>query len=344
METMDTARYSRHMLFPQIGSNGQEKLLQSRVAIVGMGALGTVLANHMVRSGVGYVRLIDRDFVEWSNLQRQMLYNEEDALKYLPKAVAASNTLSKINSQIQIEPHVTDLTSQNAESILSNVDLILDGTDNYQVRFLINDVSVKHHIPWIYGGAVSANGMTYTIIPGETPCLRCLFDRPPAPGTTPTCDTAGVIGPIIHVIASLQAAEALKYLIGDRSHMSPFSMSVHLWNNQFQQIDISNARNLSCPCCGQNQYEYLQASIKEQTSTLCGRDTVQIVSNEPLSIDLASFAENMKRVGEVEYNKYLVRVKVSSMTFVVFADGRTLIQGTSDPSIARSLYAKYIGM
>jgi molybdopterin-synthase adenylyltransferase len=201
-------RYSRHTLFAPIGEEGQRKLGASRVAIVGMGALGTVLANHMVRAGVGFVRLIDRDFVESSNLQRQMLYEEEDAAQSAPKAMAAAQRLARINSQITIEPHVTDLNPMNAEELLGGVDLILDGTDNFAVRFLINDISVKLNIPWIYGGAVASRGVSMTVIPGQTPCLRCLFPQAPASGTTETCDTAGVIGGIIHVVASCQATEA----------------------------------------------------------------------------------------------------------------------------------------
>ncbi|UOF92930.1 ThiF family adenylyltransferase [Fodinisporobacter ferrooxydans] len=341
---MDRARYSRQILFPNIGEEGQLRLLQSRVAIVGMGALGTVLANHMVRAGAGFVRLIDRDFVEWSNLQRQMLYDENDAKQLLPKAEAAAGKLRQINSSVVIEPIVADLTSQNAEQWLADVDLILDGTDNFQIRFLINDVSVKHQIPWVYGGAVSAHGMTFAIIPGRTPCLRCMFASAPAPGTTPTCDTAGVIGPIIHVIASLQATEAIKYLTGHADAVSRVSTSVDVWNTQFRQIDLTHAKQPSCICCGQHTFEYLQTSIQEQTTTLCGRDTVQVHPKEEVRIPLADFAKRMEPIGKVEANRFLVRVHIKDYVLVVFPDGRALVQGTNEPGIARSLYAKYIGM
>jgi molybdopterin/thiamine biosynthesis adenylyltransferase len=340
---MDSMRYSRQMLFQPIGEAGQSKLSGSRVAIVGCGALGTVLANHMVRAGVGYVRLIDRDYVEWSNLQRQMLYDEEDARQFLPKAIAARQKLTQINSSVQIDAHVSDLTSQNAEHLLADVDLVLDGTDNYQVRFLINDVCVKHNIPWIYGGAVSAHGMSFVILPGQTPCLRCLFDSVPAPGTTPTCDTVGVIGPIIHVIASLQATEALKYLSGNTSVISPYAISVDLWNQQFRQTDLANARRANCPCCGKHTYEYLMTSVREQVTTLCGRNTVQLLPNEPTALDLQQLADRMSKITKVESNRFLLRMYLDPYVLVVFPDGRVLVQGTEDIGIARSLYAKYIG-
>jgi molybdopterin-synthase adenylyltransferase len=340
---MDSMRYSRQMLFQPIGEAGQSRLSRSRVAIVGCGALGTVLANHMVRAGVGYVRLIDRDYVEWSNLQRQMLYDEEDARQFLPKAFAAQQKLTQINSAVQIDAHVSDLTSQNAEHLLADMDLVLDGTDNYQVRFLINDVCVKHNIPWIYGGAVSAHGMSFVILPGQTPCLRCLFDSVPAPGTTPTCDTVGVIGPIIHVIASLQATEALKYLSGNTSAISPYAISVDLWNQQFRQTDLSNARKANCPCCGRHTYEFLMTSVREQVSTLCGRNTVQLLPNEPTALDLQQLADRLRKLTRVESNRFLLRVYLDPYVLVVFPDGRVLVQGTEDIGIARSLYAKYIG-
>ncbi len=280
-ETIDTAidaRYSRQMLFKPIGPEGQGKLQQSRVAIVGMGALGSVLANHMVRAGVGYVRLIDRDFVEPSNLQRQMLYDEADALASSPKAEAAAAKLREINSLVRIDGVVTDLNTMNAESLLGEVDLILDGTDNFSVRFLLNEVSVKLGIPWIYGGAVASRGTAFTIIPGTTPCLRCIFDGAPAQGTTETCDTSGVIGSIIHVVASYQAAEALKLLVGDAGRLNTKMMQWDLWYNHFGGIDLSQARKSDCPVCGKGEFPYLNANMEEDTiQSLCGRDTIQIV-------------------------------------------------------------------
>lgn len=330
-------------MFKPIGEAGQEKLLNSRVAIVGMGALGTVLANHMVRAGVGYVRMIDRDFVEPSNLQRQMLYDEQDAREGLPKAAAAAEKLRQVNSGVAIEPVVADLTWQNAEQLLSDVDLVLDGTDNFQVRFLINDVCVKHGIPWVYGGGVSAHGMTVTVRPGETPCLRCLFESAPAPGTTQTCDTAGVIGPLIHIIASFQAVEAFKLLVGDQSALRSSMLNVSLWDHYLTEIHVANARRDNCPCCGHRQFEYLQPQAGSETSSLCGRDTIQISPQQSMKLDLDALQERLSILGKVERNRFLLRFYVGEQRLVIFPDGRVLVQGTNDHAVARNLYAKYIG-
>jgi len=342
---MDIERYSRQLLFAPIGEQGQRRLLASRVAIVGMGALGTVLANHMVRAGVGSVRLIDRDYVETSNLQRQMLYTEAHAAAGLPKSIAAADTLRAANSSVTIEPVVADLTWANAESLLSDVDLVLDGTDNFQVRYLINDVCVKRQIPWVYGGGVSASGMTFPILPGETPCLRCLFTAAPAAGTTQTCDTAGVLGPIIHIVASYQAVEALKLLVGDREHLRTTMLNVSIWDYATSSISIAGARQPDCPCCGQRQFDYLEPQDGEQTVSLCGRNTIQITPSTPTELDLEALAERLAHSGAIERNRFLLRVQVrDEVRLVIFPDGRVLVQGTDDPAQARSLYAKYIGM
>jgi adenylyltransferase/sulfurtransferase len=337
-------RYSRQILFHPIGKTGQERLLQSRVAIVGMGALGTVLANHMVRAGVGFVRLIDRDFVEPSNLQRQMLYDEEDARQHLPKAIAAYEKLRRINSEVEMEPVVADLTPRNAERLLTDIQLVLDATDNFQVRYLVNDVCVKHSIPWVYGGAVSAKGMFTAIRPGVTPCLRCLFPEPPNAGEMPTCDTAGVIGPIIHVVASYQAAEALKLLVGATEALNPYLQHFDLWENQHQQIRVAKARRPDCPACGKREFSYLAPDSPEGLAvSLCGRDTVQISPKEGASVDLDRLEELLSPLGTVERNRFLLRFHIEPHTLVVFPDGRVLVQGTDDITLARSLHAKYIG-
>ncbi|MBL0387511.1 ThiF family adenylyltransferase [Tumebacillus sp. ITR2] len=342
---MDRSRYSRQILFDGIGEEGQRKLLTSRVAIVGMGALGTVLANHMVRAGVGFVRVIDRDFVEASNLQRQMLYDESHAADGMPKAMAAYETLHRVNSGVQIEPVVADLTWQNAEALLSDVNLVLDGTDNFQVRFLINDVCVKHGIPWVYGGGVSAHGMTMPILPGDTPCLRCMFDSAPAPGTTQTCDTAGVVGPIIHVVASYQAVEGMKILVGALDKVRRTMLNIGMWDYSTNSIDISKARRADCPCCGRGEFLYLETRAGDETTTLCGRNTIQISPSEPWEVDLPALAKRLETSGRVESNKFLVRFYATEeIRLVIFEDGRVLVQGTDDLSVARSLYAKYIGM
>jgi molybdopterin/thiamine biosynthesis adenylyltransferase len=340
-------RYSRQILFAPIGGEGQRKLLKSKVAVVGMGALGTVLANHMVRAGVGFVRLIDRDFVEWSNLQRQMLYDENDAAESKPKAMAAAEQLAACNSQVTIEPAVTDLNALNAEELLSDVDLILDGTDNFAVRFLINDVSVKHRIPWIYGGAVSSRGVTMTVIPGESPCLRCVFGQAPEQGTAETCDTAGVIGPIIHVVASYQSAEALKILAGKKEQLHNKMIQFDLWHNHFSSLDMARARKEECPACGLNRYEYLEAELGEETiQSLCGRNSVQIQPLQPASLQLRDWAVRLGALGRVELNPFLLKLHLNEhqLTIVLFPDGRAIIQGTDDIVRAKSLYSRYIGM
>ncbi|MCZ8513460.1 ThiF family adenylyltransferase [Paenibacillus filicis] len=342
----DPERYSRQMLFAPIGPEGQAKLLSSRVAIVGMGALGTVLANHMVRAGVGYVRVIDRDFVEKSNLQRQMLFDEADAGQSAPKAEAAAARLRAANGGVVIEPVIADLNTTNAEELLADTDLILDGTDNFTVRFLINDVSQKHGIPWIYGGAVSSRGVSLTVIPGVTPCLRCLFGQPPERGTTETCDTAGVIGPIIHTVASHQAAEAFKLLVGADTQLNRKMVHWDLWYNQYAAVDVSKSRKTDCPCCGKRQFEYLDSALEEETiQTLCGRNSVQISPVRPSSLSLQEWAEKLRPLGRVEQNPFLLKLHLpDDITLVLFPDGRMMVQGTDDPIAAKSLYSRYIGM
>ncbi|TVY07398.1 ThiF family adenylyltransferase [Paenibacillus cremeus] len=342
----DAERYSRQMLFAPIGAEGQAKLLRSRVAIVGMGALGTVLANHMVRAGVGFVRLIDRDFVEKSNLQRQMLYDEADAVGSSPKAEAAAARLRAANSGVTIEPVVADLNATNVEELLTDVQLILDGTDNFSVRFLLNDVSVKHGIPWVYGGAVSSRGVSLTIVPGETPCLRCLFGQPPAQGTAETCDTSGVIGSIIHTVASHQATEALKLLVGADAQRNRKMVHWDLWHNQYAAVDVSKARKPDCPCCGERRFEYLDSAIEEDTiQSLCGRNSVQIQPVRPAHLKLSEWADKLRPLGRVEQNPFLLKLHLEGdITLVLFPDGRMIVQGTDDPIQAKSLYSRYIGM
>ncbi|MFC4075313.1 ThiF family adenylyltransferase [Salinithrix halophila] len=342
---MDRERFSRQIRFSPIGEEGQEQLNRARVAVVGLGALGTALSHHMVRAGVGFVRLIDRDFVERSNLQRQMLYDEADAREGLPKAVAAERKLSAIDPTTRLETFVTDLTHQNAESLLAGVDLILDGTDNFSARYLINDVSVKHSIPWIYGGAVSARGMTFTVLPGETPCLRCLFPDVPSPGQAETCDTAGVIGPIVQVVAAYQATEAMKFLVGDRNSLDRRLRHYELWDNQDHAIQVENRKQADCPACGQSSFEFLTPGNHEDSAvSLCGRDTVQITPARTMDTDLERLEKRLAPLAQVERNRFLLRAQVDDThRLVVFPDGRILVQGTSDLSTARSLAARYVG-
>lgn len=338
----DRKRYLRQILFSPIGESGQARLARSRVAIVGLGALGTALANHMVRSGVGTVRLLDRDFVEESNLQRQMLYDETDAREGLPKAVAAERKLRAVNSAVRMEVHVTDITWKNAGELLTGVDLILDGTDNFDTRYLINDVSIKYRIPWIYGGIVGSRGMTYTIRPGTTPCLRCIFPEAPDPGTAETCDTAGVIGPIVHMITAHQAAEALKLLVGDTETLDRRLHHYDLW--PFHHAAIKVNKNAQCPTCVHHRYDFLDPENKEpRVVSLCGRQTIQITPSRQTALDLERLARKLSPVGEVEQTPFLLRFPVQKHRLVIFPDGRILVQGTEDPGVARSLVAKYVG-
>jgi molybdopterin/thiamine biosynthesis adenylyltransferase len=336
-------RYSRQILFKPIGEEGQKKLLQSRVVIVGIGALGTVIANHLVRSGVGHIRMIDRDLVEFSNLQRQTLFNEEDASLSIPKVIAAKNKLNQINSSVTIDPIITDLNLDNAEELLTGFDCILDGTDNFMTRFLLNDVAVKYRIPWVHGAAVSSRGMFASIIPGKTPCYRCLFPHVPM-GSGETCDTIGVLSPITDIIGSFQAMEVIKILVV--AAVTPNLEQFDIWDNSYFQMDITAGRNPECPACAKGQYEFLDrsADVQETYSTLCGRNTVQIYFRKKREPDLNKLALKLKNSGKVSANSFLLRFSPDQeTTLVVFKDGRVLVHGTNDISKAKSLFSKYMG-
>lgn len=335
------SRYSRQILFAPIGESGQKKLENSKVLIVGMGALGTVLANHLVRAGVGYVRFVDRDFVEESNLQRQMLFEEQDVIERLPKAVAAEAKLKKINGLVKVEGIVGDVTASTIDKLAEGVDLILDGTDNFQTRFLINDYCFKNKIPYIYGGAVSTRGMQATFIPGQTPCLRCLFED--AGGTSETCDTVGVLGPVVNVVASIQAIEAIKWLTGNEAAIRKSLLSLDLWGTYQHEIKWGKPKQ-GCSTCQLESYPALKVREEDQFSTLCGRETIQITPLHVQKRDLQEWEDKLKLVGQVERNPFLVRCAIDPYTLVLFTDGRVLVQGTEDITVAKSLYARYIGM
>ncbi len=341
----DDPRYSRQILFTPIGAEGQDKLSEARVAIIGMGALGTVLANHMVRGGVGLVRLIDRDFVEISNLQRQMLFEQEDAELSIPKAVAAANRLRRFNDRVRIEPHVADFNPANAEALLADLDLVLDGTDNFAARYLINDACIQLGVPWIHGAAVGARGVYMNIVPGKTPCFRCVYPVEPKQGTVETCDTAGVISPVTDIVASLQAAEAIKMLVGDDASLQPGMVHFDLWRNSGQTLDLSRARRPDCPACALGKLEYLRrADESEIFQTLCGRDSVQITPAGPSPLDLKQWAKRLEILGKTEINAFLLKFHVSrEERIVLFPDGRMIVQGTGDPVRAKSLISRYIG-
>lgn len=341
-----SSRYARQIRFAQVGEGGQQALNASSAAVIGMGALGSVVAQHLVRSGVGYVRIIDRDIIEWSNLQRQMLYTEEDVRSLLPKAQAAASHLRAMNSSVTVEPIVADLTAANADELLGDVQVIIDGSDNFSVRYLINDYSIKHQIPWIYGGAVGASGMTMTILPQETPCYRCLFPEPPSPGMTDTCETAGVISPIIDIIGSIQAAEAIKLLSGNKQALHRTLFQVDLWNHAWLPVSIANAKRSNCPACGQQQYDFLDAALAETAAaSLCGRNSVQITPAGAVSLQLGELAARLEPIGKITLNRFLLRIELNAdLTFVLFSDGRALVQGTDQPTKARSIYAEILGI
>lgn len=336
-------RYSRQILFKPIGRDGQEKLKNSRAAVVGAGALGTVIANHLVRSGVGFLRIIDRDVVELSNLQRQILFDEEDAKLNLPKAIAAKQKLALINSEVAVEAVVADINLDNAEDLLSDTDVIIDGTDNFATRYLINDVAIKYGIPWVYGGAVSSRGMFAVIKPGETPCYRCLFPHVPNQ-IGETCDTVGVLSPVTDIIGSFEAIEAMKILVDAKTN--PNLEQFDIWDNSFLQMDISEGNNPDCPACVKHQFDFLDRSSSMQIAytSLCGRNTVQINPRQKSSPDLIKLGENLKESGKVAINDFLLRFSPDGeMVMVVFKDGRVLIHGTNDLAKAKSFYAKYLG-
>ncbi len=340
-----SSRYSRQILFPEIGEKGQEQLAKARVLIVGCGALGTVQADILCRAGVGFLRLADRDLVEASNLHRQTLFSEDDAREGMPKAAAARRRLNQINSQVEVEARVTDVDAGNIESLAAEVDCILDATDNFETRFLINDVSVKHGIPWIYGAAVGSYGLAMTVIPRETPCLRCIFEDMPAPGTAPTCDTAGVLAPAVTIIASLQAAEALKIVTGNRHRICRKLVQIDVWENSWKQLEPAGiGRSGECRCCGLGHFDFLEGGIRSLAASLCGRDSVQIRSAEDHQLDLAELAQRLKRVASVRINEFLLRFQVEQYEIAVFADGRGIVRGTRDPQVARSVYARYVGV
>ena len=336
-------RYSRQTLFAGIGRQGQERIAKARVLIVGCGATGSVLANNLARAGVGHLRVADRDFVEGNNLQRQVLYEEDDAHAGLPKAVAATRRIARVNSLVAVEPLVTDVTAENIEGLLEGVDLALDGTDNFETRYLLNDACLKQNVPWIYSGVIAAYGVTMMILPHDTACLRCVFPDRPLPGTTPTCDTAGVLNGIVGAVGGIASTEALKLLVGSDKLRRGMTW-LDLWENTYEAIELP--RQPDCPACGQGDYEYLDASIDESGTSLCGRNAVQVRpprGTHPM-LDLAALAERLRDAGDVESNGFLLRLRVDSYEVTIFPDARAIVKGTDDTAVARTIYARYVGM
>jgi adenylyltransferase/sulfurtransferase len=344
MNSAQREKYSRQVLFAGLGETGQERLLSSSAVLVGCGALGTVVANLLVRSGVGRLRIIDRDFVELSNLQRQTLFEESDASQSLPKAIAAERRLRAINSDPQIEGIVVDLTPQNASGLLRGFGLILDGTDNFETRLLINDAAISLNIPWIYAAAVGSYGLTMTIRPVETACLACLLEGDEGSkvfGAEATCDTAGILNAAVGVVASIEAAEATKLLAGKPEALHGRLISCDVWSGKFQSLRV--ARNANCRACARREFIFLEGEAQPHI-TMCGRDSVQI-HERGRKLDLADLGRRLAAASpEVRGNDFLLRFGVPPYEITVFADGRAIIKGTQDPAMARSLYARYIGV
>ncbi|HEY2933268.1 MAG TPA: ThiF family adenylyltransferase [Acidobacteriota bacterium] len=342
MPSFDAERYSRHVFFAGIGEEGQARICRSTALIIGCGALGSAQAEMLARSGVGVLKLVDRDFVEWSNLQRQTLFSEEDARQSLPKAVALESALKRINSSCRIQAEVEDFNSSNAEQFVEGADVVLDGTDNFQARYLINDCSVKLNTPWIYGACVAATGATASFLPGETLCLRCLFPKAPLPGEGPTCDTAGIVTSVPKWVASIQVTEALKIVSGARLQVRRALLTFDAWSNRFQEVRYSDA-DPDCACCGRRKFEFLQGREETTATMLCGRDSVQIVPRQKQRLDLNLLEQRLRSLGPVRVSNYLLRFGISPHELTVFPDGRAIVKGTSDPGTAKTLYARYIG-
>ena len=339
-------RYSRQMLVAGIGEEGQRRLLASRVLVCGCGALGSVLADSLARAGVGFLRIVDRDFVELSNLQRQVLFDEDDVAGRAPKAVAAAEKLARINSDITIEPIVADIDHTNILRFLDGIDLVVDGTDNFEVRFLVNDAALETGIPWVYGGCVGSHGQTMAIFPGESACLRCLIEDVPPPGAAETCDTAGVLGAAINVVASLQTVAALKILAGHPDQVERVLTIVDVWDGTYRRMGIGDLRERSdCPACVGGERIWLKGERGTETTVLCGRNAVQVAPPPGLSLSLEELAGRLEGTGQITANPYLLRLVLTDpeIDLTVFTDGRAIVKGTQDLGVARSLYARYVG-
>ena len=337
-------RYARQWRYEPLGQDGQERLGQSRVLICGCGALGSVIASTLARAGVGHLRIVDRDFIELNNLQRQVLFDEQDVIARLPKAIAATKKLQRINSTIEIEPFVVDVDHRNVLKLADSMDILLDGTDNFETRMLLNDVALHLKKPWVYGGCIGAEGQTMTVLPGQTACLRCVMREPPPPGETPTCDTAGILGGIVNVVASIQATEAIKILSGHVEAIQPGLMTIDLWDNRLRRVGtgaICAAED--CPACSGGEALWLDGKRGSQSAILCGRNAVQLRSLENQNLDLERLAEKLRARGEVLQNKYLLRYTIEKFEFTIFPDGRVIVGGTDDIAEARAVFARFVG-
>ena len=335
-------RYSRQVLFDEIGSDGQRRIGTSRVLVVGVGALGSVSAEMIVRAGVASLRIVDRDYVDESNLQRQSLFDEDDWRTGLPKAIAAERKLSRINSDVDVEAHVSDVHAGNVRAFFRDVDLVIDGTDNFETRYLLNDASIDTGVPWIYAACVGSYGMSFVVVPGRTLCMRCFLEDEPPPGTSPTCDTAGVIAPIVHAVAAFQVAEALKILAGREDALTGDVFSVDVWRGRVDRFRPSRPR-VECPACGRRELSYLVGDGASRAVTLCGRNAVQVRPSKTRTVELEKVAGRLRKLGSVRVNPFLLRAKLDGCELVLFKDGRAIVHGTVDPAEARSLYARFVG-
>jgi adenylyltransferase/sulfurtransferase len=335
-------RYSRQILFEGIGEEGQRRLRASRALVVGCGALGSAQVEMLARAGVGHLRIVDRDFVEESNLQRQTMFTEADARERVPKAVAAARRVAEINSDVGCEFEVADVSRSNVERLIEGCDVVLDGTDNFSTRYLLNDACVKNDVSWIYGAAVGSYGVTMTVRPRVSPCLRCVFPEMPAAASAPTCDTAGVIMPVIAVVAAVQVTEALKLLTGRAESLHGGLMRFDVWRNEWRRVALER-RAPGCPACALGRFESLESEGGGATTVLCGRDAVQVTPERAASVDLDSLAARLRSAGEVKSNPYLVRLRAGEYELTVFKDARAIVRGTDDPALARTLYARYVG-
>ncbi|WP_100331126.1 thiazole biosynthesis adenylyltransferase ThiF [Bacillus xiapuensis] len=337
-----TERYSRQQLFAPIGNSGQAKIRKKHALVIGAGALGSANAEALVRAGVGKLTIIDRDYVEWSNLQRQQLYSEQDAKEQLPKAVAAEKRLKRINTDVEVNGMIMDAGAGNLEPLVKDADVIMDGSDNFDIRFIVNDLAQKHRVPWVYGSCVGSFGATCTIIPEKTPCLQCILKAVPASGAT--CDTAGIISPTVQMVAAYQVAEALKLLAEDFSALRGTFLTFDVWKNQHYAINLQKVKDEHCPSCGKEAvYPYLTYDHQTKTDSLCGRNTVQIRPAKPVQYDFARLKQQLKMQGKVEYNSYLLSCQLEHHRLVIFQGGRVLIHGTSDIQEAKSIYYRLLG-
>ena len=330
-------RYSRQLLFAGIGPVGQQKLLDARVTLVGCGALGSFQAAALARAGVGNIRIVDRDYVELSNLQRQWLFDENDAAEAAPKAVAAKRQIARLNSTLHVDAAIADLTAANADELLEGSEIVLDGTDNFETRYLLNDYCVRAGIPWIYGGAVGSYGITMPVVPGRTSCFACVYPKPPS-GAQPTCETAGVLGSATALVAALQVSAAMKWIV---SGEAPTGITtVDVWSGEIRRVE-QPPPDLACRACGRRDFAWLESRRRTPIS-MCGRDAVQI-HELTRPVDLAELAARLRPLGQVRCNEFALRFETPPWLLTVFPDGRVIVKGTTDAAVARSLYARYIG-